>query len=79
MNCPDILKLLHSYLDKELDLSMMLEVESHLEHCDSCRRELQALTAMGATIHREAHYFQASEHLRQRVQAGIKTTDRKKR
>jgi len=79
MNCPDILKLLHAYLDKELDLSTMLEVESHLEHCDSCRRELQALTAMGATIRREAHYFQASERLRQRIQAGINTTDRKKR
>lgn len=37
MNCKDVIQGLSSYLDKELDPTLLQELERHLEHCDDCR------------------------------------------
>ncbi|MCI0624439.1 MAG: anti-sigma factor [Acidobacteria bacterium] len=37
MNCKQVSQALSSYLDKELDPTLLQELERHLEHCDDCR------------------------------------------
>ncbi|MBI4827740.1 MAG: zf-HC2 domain-containing protein [Nitrospinae bacterium] len=36
MNCLDILEKIGDYVDKELDPTLCVEIEKHLEDCDPC-------------------------------------------
>jgi len=37
LKCKEIIKELSSYLNGDLDLPLVQEVERHLAHCDDCR------------------------------------------
>lgn len=43
MNCRRINSLLSAYLDSELTGAEMLSVRDHLDRCDACREEYEAL------------------------------------
>jgi anti-sigma factor RsiW len=67
MNCKENHKYLDAYLDGELEPSLMLEVETHLEACDGCqslvlvkRRLIVELSLMGTV--------KAPDHLRRRIE-----------
>ena len=68
MNCQTVSEMLHSYLDRQLDLQAMLEVESHLAACKSCRKDWQALTKLSADLKQGVTYYRAPEGLRRRLQ-----------
>ncbi len=46
MECRDFERLLHLYVDETLDASSTSRVESHLEVCDNCLREVEGLRAV---------------------------------
>jgi len=37
LNCRSVVRELSNYLDGELGLEVMAEIERHLKHCDDCR------------------------------------------
>jgi predicted anti-sigma-YlaC factor YlaD len=43
MNCYQVKRKLSAYLDRELDSALLLELENHLERCESCRQEFEIL------------------------------------
>ena len=38
MNCQEALKLLHAYIDDELDATGSISVEQHIHSCPDCRQ-----------------------------------------
>lgn len=46
-----IFELLGAYLDGELHGGQLRKVESHLEECQNCRKEVQSLQALSAVLH----------------------------
>lgn len=50
MNCREIRRLLHAYVDGELDLSGSLAIESHLRTCAECRARFQGQRALSEAV-----------------------------
>jgi hypothetical protein len=50
MKCKDVLELINSYIDDELDAIERESIESHLETCDSCRMQSETLRSTIAAI-----------------------------
>lgn len=46
MNCQELHRLVHAYLDQELDLMTSLELEAHLQDCGACRAQHAKLRAL---------------------------------
>jgi len=44
MKCEKAIALLSEYIDDRLDSFIRLEIERHLNNCESCRNELTILT-----------------------------------
>jgi anti-sigma factor RsiW len=70
MNCPDVHKLEHAYVDGELDLATSLELERHVAACAECGARQSRLKLLTARVRIEAPRHAASEALRARV-AGL--------
>ena len=67
MNCKENRKYLDAYVDGELEPSRMLEVESHLERCDTCQSLVLVKRRMIAELS-SMRDVKAPEHLRRRVE-----------
>lgn len=68
MNCDDTRRLIHAYLDGELDLVRTMEIEAHLRECPACAREHATYAALSSAI--KAHgslYYPLPAGLPQRV------------
>ena len=50
--CRDRSRLLDSFLDGQLEASTFLEIDEHLAGCETCREEVQLLSAMRASLKR---------------------------
>lgn len=72
MNCLEAQRLLHAYIDAELDVANSLEVERHLQTCPACQRDYEDYQALRAAIRGNALYFQAPELLSKRIQASLR-------
>jgi len=69
--CENDERLLHGYLDGELDLVRSIEFEEHLKTCPHCAHELRDQQAMRDAL-RAAHlYERAPESLRSRIRAAL--------
>ena len=79
MKCEMISKLLQGYLDDELDLPSIINVESHVEACEHCRKELQDLTRLRTEIRNKMSYHKASDSLQIRLQQAIGNIENKKK
>jgi hypothetical protein len=55
MNCQETTAMMVAYLDQELSPSERKMVAAHLAECDSCRRELAALSAVQGRVRRSLH------------------------
>lgn len=71
MNCQDVRKVLHGYVDGELDLTTCLALEGHLGECPACARDCVSQRRLGAAIKAEAPYFRATPDLRRRIQTSL--------
>ncbi len=75
MNCQEAQKLIHPYMDGELDLMNSLEVEQHLQDCAVCSQVYKNQQALRAAIGSGALYFQAPASLRKRIQSSVRQAD----
>lgn len=69
MNCRDTGRLLHAYVDEELELGSALGIEGHLHGCPRCRARAAGLRALRATVRQHADFQAAPEALREQLQA----------
>jgi anti-sigma factor RsiW len=50
--CREVLVIIQCYVDCECDVSTMLAVAAHIEHCPSCQEELNQLRWLKAAVRR---------------------------
>lgn len=74
MSCKLTQRFVPGYLDGELDLSRTIEMETHLQDCGECARELERLQALRAALQRGALAYAAPEGLRERIQSSLRTS-----
>ena len=69
MNCPETSKLLHAYIDGELDLVRCLEVEEHLKSCAQCVAGKNSLQSLRSALQNGAGdlAYAAPDSLRNKV------------
>src|SRR5260370_40113880 len=72
MNCEEATKLMHGYLDGELDPITSQTIERHLRDCPNCD---QAYKTNGSLIHAIGNatpYYEAPAELRKRIQSSLR-------
>ncbi|MBV8587518.1 MAG: anti-sigma factor [Verrucomicrobia bacterium] len=67
MNCENCEPLLSGYLDYELDLPTSLQVEQHLQECESCRAAFERQQQLQQRIEAAAPAYQLPDVVRARV------------
>lgn len=76
MNCTETQRLLHMYVDAELDTADTLEVEQHLQKCTACLQIYNNYQALRTAIKTGSLYFQAPENLRKRIRSSVLKTNK---
>ena len=71
MVCDDNGRLLHGYLDGELDLVRSLEIEEHLKTCAGCAQELRSQQTLRKAFRSSALYERAPKGLEARIRASL--------
>jgi anti-sigma factor RsiW len=71
VSCKLTQRFVPGYLDGELDLSRTIEMETHLQTCGECARELERLQALRAALQRGALAYAAPAGLRERIQSSL--------
>jgi anti-sigma factor RsiW len=69
--CDDNVRLLHGYLDGELDLVTSLEIEEHLKNCPDCSQELRSQQTLSKAFRSSSLYERAPKSLEATVRASI--------
>lgn len=67
MNCAEARDLVHPYLDQELDLVRVVDIDKHLQSCAACRALYDQQRALHSTVRRDASYYHAPEEMRERL------------
>jgi anti-sigma factor RsiW len=70
MECNEVRPLIDAYVDRELSSSEARLVQAHLECCAVCRRESEAVLALGRAL-RQADYHRAPDRLRASILAAL--------
>jgi anti-sigma factor RsiW len=70
MECSEVRPLIDAYVDRELSSSEARCVQAHLERCAVCRRESEAVLALGRAL-RQADYHRAPDRLRASILAAL--------
>ncbi|HTK82495.1 MAG TPA: anti-sigma factor [Bacteroidota bacterium] len=76
MTCDERQKFLHAYIDGELDLSKSIEIEQHLNSCDTCFQTYKQHRTLHTSLKQSALYYEAPRELQRRITASVKATDR---
>lgn len=71
MDCTETQRLLHAYLDAELDMADTLEIEQHLQQCTACLETYNAYQALRTTIKTSSLYYQAPEKLHKSIRSSV--------
>jgi anti-sigma factor RsiW len=80
MHCEEAQRLIHSYVDGELDFPRRLEIDRHLDACQACKRERHAWFDLRFAVREQVPYFSAPPALAQRVRSMVREqTSRKPR
>lgn len=74
MSCKLTQRFVPGYLDGELDLSRTIEMETHLQVCAECTRELERLQALRAAFQRGSLAYAAPSALRERIQSSLRSS-----
>jgi anti-sigma factor RsiW len=70
--CQDAHRLIHPYLDGELDLVRSLEIEAHLNDCQACAQTYNELRSLRSAISNTALRFEPPTALRNRVRSAVR-------
>ena len=76
MSCEATQSLIHGYLDGELDLVRSMEIERHLNDCESCARAYQNQQSLRSLIRGGSLYFKAPAGLESRIHARLREVHR---
>ena len=71
MNCEEMRRLTHAFLDRELDLVRSMEIETHLESCAGCLLMFQKQQSLRSLVRGSAPYYKAPDSLEHRIRAGL--------
>ncbi len=71
MACNDNQRLLHAYLDGELDLVRSIEFEDHLKSCPDCSRDFADQQALRKSLHTANLYQRAPENLKAKIRTQL--------
>ncbi len=74
MSCKLTERYVPGYLDGELDLARTIEMETHLQTCEDCARELERQKALRAAMQRSSLAYAAPAALRERIQSSLRTS-----
>jgi anti-sigma factor RsiW len=74
VSCKLTKRFVPGYLDGELDLSRTIEMETHLQVCTECARELERLQALRAAFQRGSLAYAAPSALRERIQSSLRAS-----
>jgi anti-sigma factor RsiW len=72
LNCQDTQKLLHGYVDGELDLLQSMEIDQHVQECTACAQAYTDLQTVRTAVKNRAPYFQAPSSLQKRIQSSLR-------
>jgi anti-sigma factor (TIGR02949 family) len=75
VSCKLTQRFVPGYLDGELDLSRTIEMETHLQTCGECARELERLQALRGALQRSSLAYAAPEALRERIQSSLRASN----
>lgn len=70
-DCSTIMRLVHAYLDGQLDVKESLRVESHLQECQDCRENFLAEKEFQSLVHRSVTVTPAPEFTSRCLQAAL--------
>lgn len=73
MNCDLTERIVPGYLDDELDLVRVIEMETHLERCAACTQELENQQALRSVLQRGSLAYAAPTVLGERIQSSLRT------
>ncbi|MBO0792161.1 MAG: anti-sigma factor [Ktedonobacteraceae bacterium] len=76
MDCTETQRLLHAYVDAELDMADTLEIEQHLQKCPACLQTYNNAQALRTAIKTSSLYFQAPEKLRKRIGSSVRKANK---
>jgi anti-sigma factor RsiW len=74
VSCKLTQRFVPGYLDGELDLSRTIEMETHLQVCVECARELERQQALRAALQRGSLAYAAPAALRERIQSSLRAS-----
>jgi anti-sigma factor RsiW len=74
VSCKLTSRFVPGYLDGELDLSRTIEMETHLQTCGDCARELEKQLALRAALQRSSLAYPAPAALRERIQSSLRSS-----
>ena len=72
MICKEAHRLIHPYLDGELDLVRSLEIEAHLKDCQTCAQAYTELRSLHSAVSDAALRFEPPAALRNRVRSAVR-------
>jgi anti-sigma factor (TIGR02949 family) len=75
MDCQDVQKFIHAYLDGEFDEHEWAAISAHLESCDSCRRTAELEERFRRCLRSSFRTVSAPPELRERVQRALDAAD----
>jgi len=67
MNCPDARRMIHAYIDRELDVIRALDFEQHIHECAKCAGQQKSLRSLRAALTENDLAYRAPAALRKRV------------
>jgi anti-sigma factor RsiW len=76
LSCQRTQELMHGYLDSELDLAGSLEVEQHMQECQSCTRAYSSQTALRSAFRDNSLYYPAPAKLRKRIASSLRQANK---
>jgi anti-sigma factor RsiW len=68
--------LIHAYADGELDLIRSLEIEKHIQNCQSCSIAYKNLQALRSAIGAGSLYFRSPVNLERRIHSALRDMDK---
>lgn len=76
MNCVETQRLLHAYIDAELETANSLEVEKHLQECHACAKDYHDYQTLRTALREGPLYFHAPELLQKRIISSVRRESR---
>jgi anti-sigma factor RsiW len=72
MDCAELKGVLEAYIDGELELSRVLEVEAHLESCSTCNSLAEAAIEFHNSVRMNSPRHDAPPELREKIRAALR-------